>query len=506
MNNLKLKNKTTIAPALTTGTLILMALASAARAQTQTPYDPLVNALIKKGILSQAEARQVVAEMSAEQTNTPATDARFKLPDSIKAMQLFGDVRLRYEYRGVDNAPGANPDTFYRERFRYALRIGVRGDLYDQFSYGLRLETATNPRSPWDTFGSNGTAGSVTPSDKSDSGIGIGQVFINWHPETWYEMTLGRMAMPLYTTPMVWDSDINPEGAFEKFKYTVDQVDLFADFGQFDYQDPSSAAAIPASDIFVLTWQLGAKVNVSDDMSFKAAPILYTYTGQGTGSTGLGSNFVGQGDVGLNVGVPGGSNVTGYNEEGINKLLVLETPAEYDFKFPGGGLGELQGRLFGDFTYNFQGESRAREAYDANPGAFTVTGLHGPAGGQDKGYQVGFGVGSAGPVYAPMQGVVYGSTAKKGAWEARAYWQHVEQYAQDVNLLDSDFFEGRGNLQGIYTAFAYSWTDAIMTTVRYGYASRIDRQLGTGGNNLDLPGLNPVNNYNVVQLDLTWKF
>jgi len=251
---------------------------------------------------------------------------------------------------------------------------------------------------------------------------------------------------------------------------------------------------------------LGAKVNVSDDMSFKAAPILYTYTGQGTGSTGLGSNFVGQGDAGLNVGVPGGSNVTGYNEEGINKLLVLETPAEYDFKFPGGGLGELQGRLFGDFTYNFQGESRAREAYDANPGAFTVTGLHGPAGGQDKGYQVGFGVGSAGPVYAPMQGVVYGSTAKKGAWEARAYWQHVEQYAQDVNLLDSDFFEGRGNLQGIYTAFAYSWTDAIMTTVRYGYASRIDRQLGTGGNNLDLPGLNPVNNYNVVQLDLTWKF
>ena len=45
--------------------------------------------------------------------------------------------------------------------------------------------------------------------------------------------------MPLYTTPMVWDSDINPEGAFEKFKYTIDNVDLFADFGQFDYQDPS---------------------------------------------------------------------------------------------------------------------------------------------------------------------------------------------------------------------------------------------------------------------------
>ena len=62
-------------------------------------------------------------------------------------------------------------------------------------------------------------------------------------------MTAGRMPMPLYTTPMVWDSDINPEGAFEKFKYTIGNVDLFADFGQFDYQDPSSASEVPSSDV-----------------------------------------------------------------------------------------------------------------------------------------------------------------------------------------------------------------------------------------------------------------
>jgi len=80
-------------------------------------------------------------------------------------------LRLRYEYRGVDNSAGASPDTFYRERMRYALRVGLRGDLYDDFSYGVRLETANNPRSPWDTFGNNTTAGSVTPSDKNSSGV-----------------------------------------------------------------------------------------------------------------------------------------------------------------------------------------------------------------------------------------------------------------------------------------------------------------------------------------------
>ena len=167
--------------------------------------------------------------------------SKWKMSDAIKSMQLFGDLRFRYEYRGVDNVPGATPDTYDRERFRYALRIGLRGDLVDDFNYGVRLETSSNPRSPWSTFGNNTTSGSVSPSDKSQSSIYIGQAYLGWHPADWYEMTVGRMPMPLYTTPMVWDSDINPEGAFEKFKYTVDNVDLFAGFRAMGLSRPESS-------------------------------------------------------------------------------------------------------------------------------------------------------------------------------------------------------------------------------------------------------------------------
>jgi hypothetical protein len=53
---------------------------------------------------------------------------------------------------------------------------------------------------------------------------------------------------------------------------------------------------------------------------------------------------------------------------------------------------------------------------------------------------------------------------------------------------------------------AYSFTDAIIGTVRYGYATRINSDLGTGGANLDLPQINPIKNYNLLQLDLTWRF
>jgi len=502
------------------------------RIRAQSSADALINKLEQKGILTSAEARELRTETAEEDTNMvnrlPAS--KWRLADSIKSIGLFGDVRLRYEYRGVDNptpnsvAPGgvtsgASGKTYRRERFRYALRLGLRGDLFDDFNYGVRLETSANPRSPWVTFAddtgnSSKSPLSGTPTDKSSDGISVGQVYLGWRPADWFEMTAGKMPMPLYATPMVWDADINPEGAFEKFKYTIGDFDLFADFGQFDYQDPSAASAFPSSDTFLLAWQAGGSVKFGKAMLVKIAPVLYTYTGLGnTPASGAQPNlnspyypFVGQSDV--SGGVSDGLNTT-FNQSGINGLLVLEIPAEFDFKIYNTILGTLQARLFGDVAYNFYGDDRARAAYTAGGGngpGGAFPGLSSAAIGQNKAYQIGLGIGSDGPVYGPTQGLVYGSTSRKHTWEARFYWQHIEQYALDVNLIDSDFFEGRSNLQGFYTAFAYSISDAIIGTVRYGYAERIKSGLGTGGNNLDIPVINPISNYNLVQLDLTWRF
>jgi hypothetical protein len=467
--------------------LIVGALASAmfaTKAQSQSA-DALINKLLEKGVLTEKEAQDLKIESG--QTNLVSA-SKWRLSDSIKSITLFGDARFRYEYRGAENAPGSGGtgNSYNRERFRYALRLGLRGDLFDNFYYGLRVETSTNPRSPWVTFGDDTAS---TPSAKTSDGIGIGQIYVGWKPTDWFEITVGKMPMPLYTTPMLWDSDINPEGAVEKFKFTVANVDLFANFGQFLYQDTNPDHGLPSSDTFLMAWQVGAKVNLAKDMSFKIAPVLYSYTGVGA-SSGLNVPFTGQGDTnGLNT-----SAGARFNQSGINDLLVLETPVEFNFK-----VGNYNARFFGDFAYNFDGDSRARAAATAAnlPQAYT---------GENKAYQAGFGFGNFGPVYGPTSGLVYGSTSKKNTWEARAYYQHVEQYAADVNLLDSDFFEGRGNLAGVYAAFAYSITDAIIGTFRYGYAQRINDNLGTGGNNPDLPVLNPIRNYHIIQFDLTYRF
>ncbi|HLH52618.1 MAG TPA: putative porin [Verrucomicrobiae bacterium] len=467
----------------TVGLATIAALAAVHQAHGQSA-EALINKLVQKGVLTEKEGKDLISE-----TDTNLVSAsKWRLSEGFKNITLFGDVRFRYEYRGADNAPksGSSADDYYRERFRYAVRVGLKGDLYDNFYYGLRVETSTNPRSPWVTFGDDSNP---TPSAKNSDGINIGQAYVGWRPSDWFEMTVGKMPMPLYVTPMMWDSDINPEGAVEKFKFSAGTVDLFANFGQFLYQDTNPDTAVPSSDTFMLAWQVGANAKLTKDISVKAAPVIYNYTGKGTGN-GLNTAFVGEGLNGINTGLSGSAaNMAQYNQNGINDLLVLETPAEVNFK-----VGKYNARGFGDFAYNFHGDDRARAAAAAGgptvlPHAYT---------GENKAYQVGAAFGNL--------GLVYGATSKKNTWEARAYWQHIEQYAVDVNIIDSDFFEGRANLEGVYTALAYSFTDSIIGTLRYGYAHRVNEHLGTGGNNPDLPILNPVNQYHLLQLDLTWRF
>lgn len=530
------KSKTASKRALVAGTAALVALIP--HIQGESSSDALINKLEQKGILTADEARELRAEAEASDTNliSQIPASKWQLPSSIKSIALFGDLRLRYEYRGADNPDptvakgsvvgdansGELGKEYDRERFRYALRIGIRGDLQDDWNYGVRLETSSNPRSQFVTFGGNtgsalaGSAGTPpnggTPSDKSGAGINVGQAYVGWHPASWFTIEAGKMPMPLYTTPLVWSSSLSPEGAFEKLGVTAGPVDLFMDFGQFDYQDPTTSRAVVTSDTFILANQVGLNARLGKSMTLKVAPVTYIYTGKGNPPTPgtltadenlVGSiyfPFVGQGDI--------GSAYKGFNDQfnqiGIDDLLIVEVPAEFDFKIYNTPMGTLQARIFGDIAYNYEGDDRARAAFKEAPQAFP--GFKTAPTGKSAAYQVGIGVGSDGPVYGPTQGLVYGTAAQKHAWEARFYWQHIDEFALDVNLLDADFFEGRGNLQGFYTSFAYSITDAIIGTVRYGVANPIDNKLGTGGSNPDMPLLNPIRDYQLVQMDLTWRF
>jgi hypothetical protein len=475
-------------------------LSTVARAQDN---GALLDLLVRKGVINDQEAEEVRAELTKEYASSSA--GKWKLSTPITELELYGDARLRYELRSGEtaapdplNKPG---DTFQRNRERYRLRIGLRGTLADDWFFGIRLETSTSPRSTNVTFGDD--SGVNGPFSKDSDRINVGQAYLGYSGLKDFRFTAGRMPNPFVTTSMVWDADINPEGLSEQWKHTFNislgggatsaasytkdgkstvaaaetsaprsmTIDVFANFAQFVYDDTNpenpigpSPSGVPNSDAFLLGWQVGAKFNFTKTVYLQLAPTLYNYTGNGDT---FNKHFVGDPtfkDADGNTVIP--------NQTGVNNLLVLDVPAEF-----GWTVGELPMRVFGDFAYNFDADERAAAAG------------HPDKSDQAYAYQIGLGI---------------GKLKEKGSWELRAFWQHAEQFALDPNLVDSDIFESRVNMEGVAVTAGYGLSDAVSVNLIYAYGRQIDHDLGTGGVG-DL-GINPVDKYQLFQADLNVKF
>ena len=465
----------------------------------------LLDLLVKKKLITDQEAEDVRGELTREAATTAA--GKWKISAPINEIELYGDMRVRYEQRqgttpdGMPGSPGPN-DTLKRSRERYRLRLGLRGTLMDDWFFGLRIETSTNPRSTNVTFGDD-----AGPFGKTSDALGVGQAYLGYSGFRDIRLTVGKMPNPLVTTLMVWDADINPEGMAEQWKHSYNfsfgggattpaetyskdgksaaavqpaaepwklKLDLFVNLGQFLYDDAnpenplgarsvSSGRLVPNSDNWILAWQVGAKLNFPNNIYFQVAPVLYTYTGNGDS---FNTFFVG-GQQGLT-----NTASMATNQTGINSLMVLEVPAEFGFK-----IGELPVRIFGDFAVNFDADDRA------------IAAGHPEAQDQRYAWQLGAGI---------------GQLKAKHDWQLQAFWQHTEQYSLDPNLVDSDFFDSRINMEGFVVQAGYALSDAVIFNLSYGYGDQANSTLGTGG--VGDIALNPLRKYQIFQADLNVKF
>jgi hypothetical protein len=454
---------------------------------------------------------------------------KWKLSTSITEMELYGDIRLRYQYNSgeTDNTPVAPPgagvagthDWQERERERYRLRLGLRGTLLDDWFFGVRLETSNNARSTNVTFGddtASNTPGGGGPFEKNSDTIYVGQAYGGYKGFPGVTLTAGRMPNPLVSTRMVWDPDINPEGLAEQWKHTFVfgggapppppsfskdgfskdgkgvalpppeepflKLDLFANFAQFVYDDanpenpfgarststqPSGEKQLtPNHDAFLLAWQVGARLNFPHNFYFQLAPTLYNYTGNG-------DTF----NIHYQGGSPHLTNAASLaqNQTGINSLLVFDLPVEFGWKAWG-----IPMRVFGDFATNFEGDERASAAGEPGQGSQR---------------------------YACTAGLGIGQLKAKHDWEVDVWYQRTEQYSLDPNLIDDDIFQAQENLHGIAAQATYNLTAAVNLQLTYAHGWWLNHNLGTGGN----PGslaitTNPTNQYNFFTADLNVKF
>jgi hypothetical protein len=84
------------------------------------------------------------------------------------------------------------------------------------------------------------------------------------------------------------------------------------------------------------------------------------------------------------------------------------------------------------------------------------------------------------------------------------FWQRQDQYALDPNLVDTEFWDSKLNLQGVGVTAGYMLSDAVWLNFTYGHAWRANDALGTGGGG-DI-AINPVTNLQLFQADLNFKF
>jgi hypothetical protein len=424
-----------------------VALGAASLAHAQDS-GPLIDALVKKGILNDQEAEEIRADLIKDFGTSSA--GKLNLSSALTELKLSGDARVRYEYRtGEDN--GANEQE--KNRYRYRLRLALSGKFHDGWFFGTRIEPLANNRS------TNVTAGNATtPFSKADS-LAIGQAYIgrNWDDFT---VTAGRMPNPLVSTSMVWDDDINPDGLAEQWSHEAGKITWMANFAQFVYEgtgttNPINNTTTSRENTYLWAFQVGGKAKVAEGVSVQVMPTYYRYSGNDTSATAL--------NAGL------GTGINSYRTEGLE---ILDLPVEIGFK-----IGALPAKVFGDFAYNLDADTRAREA--GKPG-FT---------GEDTAYMVGFGI---------------GQSKVKGDWEAKAFWQSVDAFALDSNLVDSDLFDGRTNMEGFGLQGTYVITDGVSVKFTYANADRKNNSLATYGAG-DIGSAN-LKHYQLFQADLSVKF
>lgn len=481
-------------------TAIAIAAVPAAFAQDDSA---LLNKLVQKGILTQKEAQEVRTEMKHDEEASPLS--KLKINDSVTELKLYGDLRLRYQYddRDLQVDPAAAGGTIahdnQRSRARFRLRLGTELKLGPNWFAGAELSTNQASDSGNQTF----------DGGFSKYGIYISKAYLGWKND-WLTLEAGKFSNPFYTTDLVWDPDINPNGvaeviAFHKLFATpgspgetgygkdgksiapvapgVPPWELTLVAGQLAFSDnpDSGDKTFPLdtdrhTDVYLFETQLIASYRF--DMGVKAtiAPAWLVYNA-GT-LHDLNNENLFQDSVD-NLAVSGGSR----------NLSLLLAPGDVSFSVAG-----VKTKFFWDFAYNTQGKSRAEDIYRLTTavvqpdGSTKIISKHNSE--DDFAYQV---------------GVQLGENKKAGDWSLLASWRQTGIAAVDPNLNDSDFALGELNTRGVKLSLAYSPTSYTEARVTYMYAWNLRDNLfggeATGGN-----AIGDANNVQVLQVDLGVKF
>jgi hypothetical protein len=475
-----------------TTTLAALAIAGASVTAAYASEEALLDALVKKGVLKQADAQKIKAESAHSGS---AGNSKIKLNESVKELSIYGDLRLRWQHsQGTLQLPVPD-NSFQNQSARFRLLIGGNFKLTDGVTAGVELATQSAANQRYTTLGNGG----------NDYALGISKAFIGWNPSKEFSVTAGRQSMPFYSTEMVWDNDVRLDGVTEKIDLGAllglgDGLHLHFISGQFVGGDNLSfnAASENNRDGWLFQSQLkavadlgGAKLTFAPGFQWSSssasAGLLPDVNGLGNLSsitsnlsdadktallTQLGVDLTGlttaaERSAALNTAL--GTGATGY----LNELRVLLAPGDISFDLAG-----TKAKFLWDFAYNFGAGTTGSNARLTAPISAT----------QDR--------------MAWLLGIQVGENKNKGDFSVFGNYREIGAGALNTFYSDSDFALGlAGNQRGFKVGAKYSLTRSATLTAAYTASSNIDATQQRA-----LQTLSGLNSSQMVTIDLGLKF
>ena len=176
--------------------------------------------------------------------------------DWTERLHLSGDLRLRYEEIKRETQ-------VRRDRGRYRARLALIADVSDKVKVVMELASAAdNPVSRNVTFD-----GGFSGDD-----IGFDLVYVDWTPIDGMHVYVGKMKNPFFRAggaPLIWDSDLNPEG----IALTNEKGVFFGNAGAFSVEERSESG-----DSTLMATQIGAKFDIGDKSKLTAGVGYFRYS------------------------------------------------------------------------------------------------------------------------------------------------------------------------------------------------------------------------------------
>jgi hypothetical protein len=468
----------------------------------------LLDALVRKGVLTEKEATEISAETANQVTTTPGP--KIQVGDWVKELKLSGDLRIRNQWD--ERTPmilsnpklGAQDVNIPRDRWRFRLRLNADFKLEGNFFGGVQLSTDDNRAS--DTKNATYTGGYDNYS------IYISRAFMGWNPTPGLTFIAGKQPNPFYTTDLVYDPEIDPSGAVERIDFdkifnwsfgepVVDgkepapappaphpglSLELSLIAGQFIFQNnnANSGSTQLKWDAYQFQEQILARLHIGDNLTVTVGPGFLSYNDASSGGlpgprgsivppTSMQGQTFSQSTTATAATTATATGDTLANSQPFpvtqRDLNILLAPGDITYKLYGKPLS-----LYWDFAYNFTGNERFNRDYGPLFAHYFYVGNSATPSFSQR-WSPSFSDNSAWLI-----GLRYGENKKAGDFSASVDYRQVGISSIDPNLNSSNFALSNLNSEGFEINLAYNFTDFLTAILTVYYSEALNRNLYGG--------------------------